>query len=396
MTDVSVVFGLGPAGLFLSRILSRAGRTVVGVARPDDIGRYSNCIDKLIISTEADEILFSLGELALRFPGKMEGQTASDQYLTLILDRRSEFERVLSFGSPDLDMLEMLNDKGTAYSLLKQTGIPSPAKTYLDTVDSCDCVGYPVVIKPRAKHLGKTSGVVEKVAVIKNEAELKEIVAELERIGENPSDFTCEEMIPGDNFFEIGYGGYAEKGHMKVDIVVRQIKQYPQGVACAAVEVADGETAEKVRSCVAPLLLELGYTGFIQFDIKERPETGELYVLDVNPRVWGSVGILARKFEHLDRLFGNGDEPPLKRDELIYWHSPLKELLAKNGSNPVRLPPPRNTNATRECSICMTGEIRLRSSASSKSERGSWRSGEERAGSREKQNSKTHRRLEAA
>lgn len=336
MKVVSVVFGLGPAGLFLARVLARAGRFVVGVARPDDIGRYSNCINELIISSEAEEILASLSRIALRHSGSMEGQIASDQYLTMILAHRSEFERILSFDVPDLDTLKLINDKEAAYSLMKQAGIPVPVKMRLDVVERQDCIKFPVVVKPRSKHLGKTSDVVEKVAIVNNKAQLDMITQRLKLAKENLRDFTCEEMIPGDDYFEIGYGGYAEKGRMKVDIIVRQVRQYPQGIACAVLEVADAMTSEKVRASVAPLLLALDYTGFIQFDIKEIPETGELYVLDVNPRVWGSVGILARKFDHLDRLFDGGGELPCKRDELIYWHSPLKELLARAKIGPLR------------------------------------------------------------
>lgn len=62
--NIAVVFGLGPAGLALSRILSCAGRDVYAVCRPDDIGRYSNSLRGYTIAKEVGDVLSYLASLA--------------------------------------------------------------------------------------------------------------------------------------------------------------------------------------------------------------------------------------------------------------------------------------------------------------------------------------------
>lgn len=382
MKTVAVVFGLGPAGLFLSRILSRAGYFVVGIAREDDIGQFSKQVDELVVSTNAEEIISSLEKIRNASCAQIVGHIASDQYLTMVLSNRSRFESLMSFCAPGLDILERFNDKDSAYALMEGVGVPVPKKERLEGACS-KCIALPAVIKPRAKRLGETSKVVEKVKVVEDEDEFKAVIDEIMLAGEALEDFTCEQMIPGENYFELGYGGYAERGRMVVDVVVRQVGQYPQGIACTAIEVEDESLANKARGIVAPLLVELEYTGFVHFDIKENPGTGELFVLDVNPRVWGSVGILARKYESLERLLIEGEGSPVKTPGLICWHSPLKELLALvSGKGKKSITPPARPG-TDMCLTCMTSAISRRSSASPRSECRSCCAGERHAASNE-------------
>lgn len=324
---VAVVFGLGPAGLFLCRKLAKAGYRVLAIARNDDIGQYSSSIEGCCVATNCSTILSWLSS-QLDATLVARGFVASDQYLTMILENRGAFEKLLEFKSPCLDILALLNEKEKANALMVECGMTLPPKEALSRELLNRLSSYPVAIKPQIKMLGEGEDIVGKVTVVYSRADLELLCDELERAEVLLSNYTCESYIRGDNSFEYGYGGFAEDGVMLADVAVRQFRQYPQGVACAVVEVIEREELEELRQQARLFIEHLNYSGFIQFDMKRDSETGELFVLDANPRVWGSVGVLARKYPNMEVLLCGRKDRLVKNPKQIYWHSPLKEVLS--------------------------------------------------------------------
>lgn len=332
--ETVVVFGLGPAGLALARVLARAGRDVYAVCRPDDIGRYSNALSGFTVSKDPGEILRYLESLPTAAgQGKPEGWIASDQYLTMLLRNRAGFEETLAFAGPGLDFLSEFNDKEGAFARCRDAGVSVPMRATLEAVVAGAVeMGFPLVVKPREKSLFAADDGVGKIRVVPNCDELTDVARGIEACGATTTAYECEPYITGSNWNEIGYGGYVTGGTMLADIAVRQFKQYPQGVACAAVEVDDGDLLHRVRAEARKLIEISAYTGFIQFDMKVDEALDALYVLDVNPRPWGSVGALLRKYPDLERCISEG-EPAKSIDKPLYWHSPLKEILARGNSS---------------------------------------------------------------
>lgn len=332
---IAVVFGLGPAGLALSRVLSRAGRDVYAVCRPDDIGKYSNSLRGYLVAKETEDVLRYLACLASNVErGKPECWIASDQYLTMILNNRSEFEDIVSFAEPGLDFFSEFNDKELAFTKCREAGVNVPERATLDAVLTGEAeMSFPLVVKPREKSLFAVDDGVGKIHIVDDRVELEEVAGKVAACGALATAYECEPYIAGNNWNEIGYGGYALNGVMLADIAVRQFKQYPQGIACAAIEVTDLALLRRVRGESHKLIAANGYTGFIQFDMKVDEALDTLYILDVNPRPWGSIGVLLRKYPSLARCISDGC-PAVSRGKPLYWHSPLKEILAKgNASN---------------------------------------------------------------
>lgn len=330
---IAVVFGLGPAGLALARVLRRASRAVYAVCRTDDIGRYSNTLSGFTVAKEPSEVLRYLYTLdSCSEQGKPEGWIASDQYLTMILENRSDFESALSFVEPGLDFLSEFNDKERAFARCSEADMNIPQRATLEAVMAGRSeIAFPIVVKPREKTLFAVDDGVGKIRIAEDRSTLEDVARGVESCGAVLSAYECEPYISGSNWNEIGYGGYAADGAMLADIVIRQFKQYPQGVACAAIELDDTDLLHRVRYEARKLVESMGYTGFIQFDMKVDEVTNALYVLDVNPRPWGSVGVLLRKYPDLPRCVADrvavGSTP-----RPLYWHSPLKEVLAKGNS----------------------------------------------------------------
>jgi predicted ATP-grasp superfamily ATP-dependent carboligase len=80
-------------------------------------------------------------------------------------------------------------------------------------------------------------------------------------------------------------------GDVRASVAARRTRQYPTdfGRASTFVETIDDvEVGEMARS----LLAALGLDGMVEIEFKRDPRTGELKLLDVNPRAWGwhSIG----------------------------------------------------------------------------------------------------------
>lgn len=111
------------------------GEISTPVCRPDDIGKYSNSLRGYTVAKAFGDILGYLRTLdSPSVQGRPEGWIASDQYLTMILEHRADFENVLSFAEPGLDFLSEFNDKERAFVKCREAGVNVPERATLGAV----------------------------------------------------------------------------------------------------------------------------------------------------------------------------------------------------------------------------------------------------------------------
>lgn len=319
------MFGLGPAGLFLSRQLFRRGAQVIAFCKRDDIGRYSNTLYKVFATEDilaVDRILHALAEGTEHKP---KAYICSDHYLTMIVERCPSIFRLLDFSEPGEDMLRLAYDKEALMSQCTTIGVKFP-KLYDATKPKK--IEYPIVIKPNVK---RGHSPLPKVKIVSDEEEYNAYIQMARQHGVSSKELFIQQAVSGDNRNEYGYGGYFIHGNAVTDILFRQIRQYPQGVSCHTLEVDDERIMKKVKEQVQPFLNHYRYTGFLQFDIKEDERTGLFYVLDINPRPWGSVAILGGKRKGLTVF----DKPMEEPHGLLCWRFPLKEIVSSRNRNNV-------------------------------------------------------------
>ncbi|MBQ5956044.1 MAG: hypothetical protein IJL46_00570 [Clostridia bacterium] len=321
---VFVIFGMGPAGLFLARQLRRAGFHVCGIGKEDDIGRYSNCLEHYYATEDIKTIHKIVKEITVS--SKPKGYICSDQYLTMFLEEWKEVFTLIDFQEPSLELLDLIADKEALIRYCETLGIPFP-KSYGGNAENENIV-FPVAIKPNIK---RGYSPIKKVTVISDQKSLDEFLENARGLGLTKEELLVQQFIPGDNRFEYGYGGYFRDGNPIIDVVFQQLRQYPQGVSCYTCEVMDATECARVRTLVAPFLKATSYCGFLQFDIKKHGQTEELYVLDVNPRPWGSISMLEPKCGSRS-LFEHGfTAEPVK----VRWRFPFKEIVSFRNSNNV-------------------------------------------------------------
>lgn len=315
--EAYLIFGMGPAGLFLARQLkNHETKAIVAIGKKDDIGRYSNTLVKYYATEDAVGIKNAVQDTLRRYSNVIP-YICSDQYLSIFVEQWPEIFTLLSFTAPSPEILKLFSDKESVMKYCKDLGIRVPRSKLLSVVNYEDIA---LAIKPLVKRGISKMG---KITIIRNKTELEIYKNNVIQLQENLDDFIVQPYIAGDNKFEYGYGGYFRDGKALVDIYFYQLRQYPQGVSCYTLEITDPQKVEEIHNIVKPFIKNTKYTGFLQFDIKEDEKTGLLYVLDINPRPWGSVSMLTNKLKHSGNLWETDE-----CSKPCCWHFPMKELFS--------------------------------------------------------------------
>jgi len=185
-----------------------------------------------------------------------------------------ELSRYTIVPVPPFEILRAVSDKYKLKDLTKRIGIKYP-KTVLypraDFKSILEQIGLPVVVKFR--------GDFSRPTIVFDKGKLKE---ELNKRG------VClvQEYVVGQG---VGFFGFAINGKLLAFFMHKRIAEVdplggPSAIACSNVE---------------PKLYELGkrfitytkWTGVIMVEFKKDEERGELYLIEVNPKFWGSLDL---------------------------------------------------------------------------------------------------------
>ena len=177
------------------------------------------------------------------------------------------------FPIPDSRTFEMLNDKWEFYQRCSELGIAMPRtiflgdKTEIDFGQVCSKVGLPFVLKPtnRADGLG--------VLVIRSKEDLQSKV--LSRQDYNFSPLVAQSFVPGQ---DIDMSALVDQGRIRHFAIQMRTKQ-----ALCFMENADFVTLTKT------LVGELSYTGVVHIDARLDSRSGQIFLIEANPRFWGSL-----------------------------------------------------------------------------------------------------------
>lgn len=335
LVDYPVVVGMGPAGLFLARQLHKLGCPVGAIARPGDVGARTNTIfrEALKIATDLDEVCAAIGDIAATLPERrIRLYVASDQYLTLLLQLDDSRLRSFGLAQGEIDSFRHINDKTAMDDTLSALSLAPEAYV----ADKVPPDAYPCVIKWNEKRVGLNSRVLPKIGVVHNREDLASLLSKLSCEGFSSKDVIAQRYIPGNNAFQYSFGGYYSSGNLLAGICVNQVHQYPQGISSCVVE-ADGDKAARVEEAARSVASELSFSGFLEVECKMNQEGGSPFVLDVNPRPWGWISILGRKFPGFHCvLLGERPKPIEKR---VLWRTLPRDFLAN--ANAMNVRPPR-------------------------------------------------------
>lgn len=95
--------------------------------------------------------------------------------------------------------------------------------------------------------------------------------------------YLCQEYVEG---IGCGYETYCKNGKIVVDYGHIRLAEYP--VSGGSSVWRKGYVHENMRKSAEAILKKVPWTGFAMFEFKLTPK-GELVLIEVNPRIWGSI-----------------------------------------------------------------------------------------------------------
>lgn len=182
-----------------------------------------------------------------------------------------------------------LGDKGRFAKLSTQYDLPVP-RTFIPTsrkkmIEAAEAVGYPCVIKPTTQRAWHDDTIIEaiglrKALLIRNAGELSQF---MDKLPEVRGVEMVQQFIPGDDTCHFDCHIYINRsGQPLGQWVGQKMRTYPIhfGQGCYT-----RYTVEKgmVQICL-DTLQQIGYTGAANINVKRHAETGQDYILEINPR----------------------------------------------------------------------------------------------------------------
>ena len=334
----AIVLSLFDTGLGAIRSLGRLGIPVIGLDSDPRMPGFKSrfcaarlCPDAVHQPDELVQFLLNEGR-RLERPGVLF--PASDAFVLFLSRYRDDLDTYFRFALPPAHVLEAIANKRRQYELAEQVGTPYPRTFYPETMEDVqgvkDEVEYPAFIKPYYGHLWREKfGGTHKGFKVRTPQELMDRFKEILPTG---LQVMVQTIILGPNTNHFKVNVYmSTTGEPLAVFTLRKIRQYPT-------EFGVGTVVESLRF---PELVELGlrffqgigYRGIGSIEFKKDERDGQLYMIELNPRLWQQnihatvCGINFPLIQYLD-LTGQAPPPQTEFVEGIKWLDAMADFQA--------------------------------------------------------------------
>lgn len=220
-------------------------------------------------------------------------------YIGLILENKQLFNESLSYLG-NFDSYQKLHNKQNLLQIASNLGVRIP-KRY----NSFQEAKIPFIGKP------KEGSSAEGVVYIFSEAEKKQYSSQ--QFG----NYIFQEYVEGKG---CGYSVYVENGKIKSGYGHIRLAEFPVSGGSSVYRASFYK--EEMQEVAEKILEEIPWTGFAMFEFKLTPE-GELVVIEVNPRIWGSINQgLQNGINYFEPIFWKSDRVILKNNNIKTFLSP--------------------------------------------------------------------------
>lgn len=223
---------------------------------------------KQIILTQKIDVVIPMGDILAEFVSR----------------NKRELEKITHIKSPDIDVFLKGYDKNKLMNLCQEKGYPHPMTIDLSQNDYNDKVcfdnfPFPGLLKPNCTTGGRGMTLVNNY---------KELCLKYPIIYKEYGECHLQRFVKE--------GGKQEKVQLYVEeggtliaySVLDKVRWYPVkgGASCCSVSITDDKTV----SICHQILKDIGWVGFADFDTIEDPDTGELLIMEINPRLPACIG----------------------------------------------------------------------------------------------------------
>jgi len=287
------------AGLSVSRV-----PFLVASTREDDVTFSSRHVRARAVVADPAESPQKTAEDLVTIARGLGGEKpalfyGTDAMLLCISRHREELSRYYRFLLPPPELVEDLADKARFARLAARLGLPVPV-----TVTSAEArsaaeviarVSLPCALKP-ATHTGfrrsaavREEGGKPRKALFAFSAE--ELEVRLDQMRRSSPEFVVQSYVPGgDENITSFHAWVSARGEVVAHYVGKKIRTYPAGSGESTfIELCP---SEDVSVQGTEIVRALGLFGVVKLDFKRDAETGELKLLEANPRfnLWNHLG----------------------------------------------------------------------------------------------------------
>lgn len=273
-----LILGCGTQGLIMVRTLKKSGYNVFLVGEKHnyaDDSRYLNAKVYTELPPSSPKYLLLIDELIDQW-NITTIIPMGDVFSEFLSRNKDHLLKTVRFLMPDYVDFNKATDKNKLMALCKEKQYPHPFTINSNDISSIDRRNllFPLLIKPNI-----TCGARGMTLVHSYE----ELLEKYPAIHEEYGDCHLQKYVK--------QGGAQVEVQLFVDenkklinsSVIYKYRWYPEkgGSSCCAKSVKN----DKIVDILYHLLLDLNWIGFADFDTIEDPDTGELLIMELNPRV---------------------------------------------------------------------------------------------------------------
>lgn len=228
---------------------------------------YKEYVNKVILSESIDVVL-----------------PMGDAHAEFISKNKVELSKITHVHAPDYDAFMNGYDKNRLMNLCQENGYPHPTtidlskKDYLNKI-FFDTFPFPGLLKPNCTTGGRG------MTLINN---YDELCKKYPIVHEKYGDCHLQRFVR-EGGRQIKIQLYVEKdGSLVASSVLNKVRWYPVkgGASCCAITIKN----EKMVQICHSILKDISWVGFADFDTIEDPDTGELLIMEINPRLPACIG----------------------------------------------------------------------------------------------------------
>lgn len=207
-----------------------------------------------------------------------------DKSAEFLSKHKASFEGITHLKSPSYDNFVQGYDKNQLMTLCRIKGYPHPQTIDLSEVDfkesrELDSFPYPGLLKPNC-----TTGGRGMVLIHSHE----DLICKYPDIHAQYGNCHLQRFVKAGGR-QVKIQLYVdENGNLLQHSVLHKVRWYPVkgGASCCAVSIED----ERMVSICHQILQDIHWIGFADFDTIEDPDTHELLIMEINPRLPACIG----------------------------------------------------------------------------------------------------------
>jgi predicted ATP-grasp superfamily ATP-dependent carboligase len=183
---------------------------------------------------------------------------------------------------PDHGKLETALDKYETCLAAERAGVPYPPTVLVNSVsalhEASESIGFPLVIKTR-----RGSGS-RGVSLVENRSEL---AAKYSRLSGKEKGILAQRFVPHGGAY--GFCALCRDGEVLTSLTFRRIREFPISGGPSTCRVTERIPDAEIHG--KKLLREMRWESLAMVEFRRDAQTGILYLMEINPRIWGSIAL---------------------------------------------------------------------------------------------------------